>query len=188
MTIDRRTLLGSLLASAATAGAASPAGATDRSRANAWTHTFARPEGEPIRLAAHAGKPILVVNTASLCGYTPQYAGLEVLWKRFGGAGLLVVGVPSDDFGGQEPGDPASIDHTTHRYGVTFPIAAKTRVRGAEAHPFYRWAALERPLDTPRWNFHKYLIDRDGRIAAAFGAPVEPTDPRIVTALTTMLA
>ncbi|WP_408091615.1 glutathione peroxidase [Rhodoplanes sp. SY1] len=188
MTIDRRTLLGSLIASTATAGATSAALATDRSRANAWTHTFARPDAAPIRLAAHAGKPILVVNTASLCGYTPQYAGLEALWKRFGAAGLLVVGVPSDDFGGQEPGDPASIDHTTHRYGVTFPIAAKTRVRGADAHPFYRWAALERPLDTPRWNFHKYLVDRDGRIAAAFGAPVEPTDTRIVTAVATMLA
>ncbi|WP_245431304.1 glutathione peroxidase, partial [Rhodoplanes roseus] len=161
--------------------------AQDRSRANAWAHSFARADGEEIRLIAHAGKPILIVNTASLCGYTPQYAGLEQLWKQHGPRGLLVIGVPSDDFGHQEPGDQASIDHTAHRYGVTFPISTKTIVRGADAHPFYRWAAIERPLDTPRWNFHKYLIGRDGRIAAAFPSAVEPTDSRIAAAVTTML-
>ncbi|MDC7788827.1 glutathione peroxidase [Rhodoplanes sp. TEM] len=184
MPIDRRTLLASLLVAAA-----APAGAraAERSRANAWVHAFARPDGDVIRLSGYAGKPILIVNTASLCGYTPQYAGLETLWTRYRERGLLVIGVPSDDFGRQEPGDAASIDHTAHRYGVTFPIAAKTSVRGANAHPFYRWAALERPLDTPRWNFHKYLIDRDGRIAAAFASAVEPLDARLVGGVETML-
>ncbi|NVO15819.1 MAG: glutathione peroxidase [Rhodoplanes sp.] len=193
MSIDRRRVLAGAAALAAPAvaasivGAAAVAQAADSSRANTWVHAFARPNGEDIRLIAHAGKPILIVNTASLCGYTPQYSGLEALWTRYGPRGLLVIGVPSDDFGSQEPGDAASIDHTTHRYGVTFPIGTKTAVRGPDAHPFYRWAAIERPRDTPRWNFHKYLIDRDGRIAAAFASAVEPTDPRIVSSIAPML-
>jgi glutathione peroxidase len=193
MPIDRRRLLTGAAALAVPASAAPILGppavaqASDSSRANAWVHAFARPNGEDIRLIAHAGKPILIVNTASLCGYTPQYAGLEALWTRFGPRGLLVIGVPSDDFGSQEPGDAASIDHTTHRYGVTFPIVSKTVVRGPGAHPFYRWAAIERPLDTPRWNFHKYLIGRDGRIAAAFASAVEPSDARILSSIAPML-
>lgn len=193
MSIDRRRLLAGAAAFAVPAAAApvitSPttAHASDSSRANAWVHAFARPNGEDIRLIAHAGKPILIVNTASLCGYTPQYSGLEQLWEQYGPRGLLVIGVPSDDFGHQEPGDAASIDHTTHRYGVTFPISTKTVLRGADAHPFYRWAAIERPLDTPRWNFHKYLIGRDGRIAGAFASAVEPTDARIVSSIAPML-
>ena len=93
-----------------------------------------------------AGKPILVVNTASQCGYTPQYAGLQELWTRFHDRGLMIVGVPSNDFGGQEPGG-ASRDRADRapQYGVTFPLAAKAEVRGASAHPFYKWAAAERP-------------------------------------------
>jgi glutathione peroxidase len=125
-----------------------------------------------------------VVNTASLCGFTPQYEGLQQLWTRFRDQGLLIVGVPSNDFGGQEPGGAEDIDHTAHQqYGVTFPLAEKVTVKGASAHPFYRWAAVERPLDAPRWNFHKYLVGRDGHIAAAFPSEVEPSDARIVAAI-----
>ena len=116
-----------------------------------------------------AGKPIVVVNTASLCGYTPQYAGLEQLFMRFHERGLMMVGVPSNDFGGQEPGGVAEITETANKeYGVTFPLAAKAEVVGPNAHPFYKWAAGERPLETPKWNFHKYLVGRDGHIAAVF--------------------
>lgn len=154
------------------------------SRASAHAFSFAALDGSTIRLAEHAGKPVLIVNTASLCGYTPQYAGLQQLWERYRARGLMIVAVPSNDFGGQEPGGPADIAHTAqHQHGVTFPIAAKAAVKGADAHPFYRWAALERPLDTPRWNFHKYLLGRDGRIVASFGSAVEPTDPRIIAAI-----
>src|SRR5262249_14403793 len=141
-------------------------------------------EGGDIRLADHAGKPILVVNTASLCGYTPQYGGLQELWSRYHERGLMIVGVPSNDFGGQEPGGAAEISKTAHAdYGVAFPLAAKAEVKGPGSHPFYKWAAAERPLETPRWNFHKYLIGRDGHIAAAFATNIEPTDARVIGAI-----
>ena len=159
------------------------------SRVTAFAFSFAALDGPDIRLAAHAGKPILVVNTASLCGYTPQYAGLQDLWKRYRDRGLLIVGVPSNDFGGQEPGGATDIVETaSHHYGVTFPLAAKAAVKGAEPHPFYKWASTERPLDAPRWNFHKYLVGRDGHIVAAFPSAVEPSDPRVIAAIEKELA
>jgi len=154
------------------------------SRPTAYAFSFKRLEGGDLRLAEHAGKPIQLINTASLCGYTPQYAGLEQLWRRYRDQGLLVIGVPSNDFGGQEPGGTAEIDHTAHQeYGVTFPLTEKVTIRGALAHPFYKWAAVERPLDVPRWNFHKYLVGRDGHITAAFPSETEPQDARIMAAV-----
>ncbi len=154
------------------------------SRVTAYAFTFAGLAGSDIRLADHAGKPMLIVNTASLCGYTPQLTGLQQLWTRFRDRGLVVVGVPSNDFGGQEPGDAQHISQTAEKeYGVNFPMAAKVNVRGPDQHPFYRWAAAERPLEMPRWNFHKYLIGRDGRIAAVFATAVEPMDARVANAV-----
>jgi glutathione peroxidase len=184
---DRRSFL-ALLASACatpafaqTSSSAATVQTPAMSRPTAYAFSFKRLEGGDLRLADYAGKPILVVNTASLCGYTPQYEGLQQLWERFRGEGLLIIGVPSNDFGGQEPGDAAEIDHTAHqKYGVTFPLAEKATVKGADSHPFYRWAAGEKPADLPRWNFHKYLVGRDGHIAAAFSSQVEPLDARIV--------
>ena len=179
--IDRRhvlALLGSTLTSPVLAQI--PA----MSRPTAYAFSFSGLDGKPIRFADHAGKPILVVNTASLCGYTPQFTGLQQLWQRYRDRGLLIVGVPSNDFGGQEPGGPAEIGKTAHdEYGVTFPLAAKSEVKGPTAHPFYRWAALERPGDGPRWNFHKYLVGRDGRIAAVFSTQIEPMDARVIAAI-----
>jgi glutathione peroxidase len=154
------------------------------SRPTAYAFSFAGLDGGSIRLALHAGKPMLIVNTASLCGYTPQYTGLQRLWERYRARGLLIVGVPSNDFGGQEPGGAAEIRKTAHdSYGIGFPLAAKAEVKGPAAHPFYRWAALERPGKAPRWNFHKYLVGRDGRIAAVFSTRTEPTDPRVIAAI-----
>jgi glutathione peroxidase len=130
---------------------------------------------------------VLVVNTASLCGYTPQYSGLESLWTRYRDRGLLVIGVPSNDFGGQEPGGAEEIHKTAHQHGVTFPLTEKVAVKGAAAHPFYRWAAIQRPNETPRWNFHKYLVGRDGTLAAAFASAVEPSDARVIAAIENQL-
>jgi len=159
------------------------------SRITAYAFTFRGLDGGEILLAAFAGHPILVVNTASLCGYTPQYAGLQDLGTRYRGKGFVVVGVPSNDFGGQEPGGVAEISNTAHgEFHVTFPLAEKVTVKGKDAHPFYRWAALERPLEAPRWNFHKYLIGRDGRLVAGFTSAMEPTDSRIVAAIENELA
>jgi len=154
------------------------------SRVTAYAFSFPALVGGDIRLADYAGRPLLVVNTASLCGFTPQYAGLQELWTEFRDRGLMMIGVPSNDFGGQEPGGATEIAETAqHQYGVTFPIAAKAVVRGPEAHPFYRWAAEARPMDVPRWNFHKYLVGRNGYIAEAFPHTVEPSDTRIKTAI-----
>jgi glutathione peroxidase len=186
MPTDRRSFLTLLGALAIHNGAPSIADAQSAgmSRVTAYAFTFAGLKGGDIRLADYAGKPILIVNTASQCGYTPQFTGLQQLWSRFRDRGLLVIGVPSNDFGGQEPGGADEIAATAEKeYGVSFPMAAKADVRGANPHPFYRWAAAERPLETPRWNFHKYLIGRDGHIAAAFATNVEPMDPRVVNAI-----
>ena len=179
---DRRNLL-ALLASALAAPAA-PALAQEMSRRTAFTFSFAGLDGHDIRLASHAGKPILIVNTASQCGYTPQLAGLQELWMRYRSRGLLVVGVPSNDFGGQEPGTPSEIMKTAnHQYGVSFPLAEKVVVSGENAHPFYKWAAIERPGAGPRWNFHKFIIGRSGRIVGSFPAAVDPMDPDLVAAI-----
>jgi glutathione peroxidase len=181
MFTDRRRVLALLAGAFATPAFAQTAPMT---RITAYAFSFPGLEGADIKLAEHVGKPILVVNTASLCGYTPQYAGLQRLWARYHARGLLIVGVPSNDFGGQEPGGAADIAQTAHgQYGIGFPLAAKAQVKGPSAHPFYRWAASERPLETPRWNFHKYLVGRDGHIAAVFATDVEPMDARVINAI-----
>lgn len=186
--LDRRTLL---VGTAAVIAAAAPrfASATNMSRVTAYAFMFPALDGGDVLLSSYAGRPLLVVNTASLCGYTPQYAGLQSLWTRYQDKGLVVIGVPSNDFGGQEPGGATEIGKTAHEdYRVTFPMTAKVVVKGANAHPFYRWAAQERPLETPRWNFHKYLVGRDGSLRAAFASAIEPTDPRVIVAVEQELA
>ena len=178
--IDRRHAL-TLLAGFAAVPASAQTGMT---RMTAYAFSFTGLKGGDIKLSDFAGRPILVVNTASLCGYTPQYAGLQELWTRYHERGLMIVGVPSNDFGGQEPGGESEIGHTAHQgFGVAFPLAAKAVVRGSGQHPFYKWAAAEKPLELPRWNFHKYLIGRDGHIAASFPPQVEPTDARVTAAI-----
>ena len=178
----RQSLL--LLAGAPLAFSAAHAQATTMSRISAFAFSFTGLDGADIKLVDYAGKPILVVNTASQCGYTPQFTGLQQLWAQFHDRGLMIVAVPSNDFGGQEPGDAREIAETAnHQYGVKFPIAAKAVVKGAQAHPFFKWAAAERPREVPKWNFHKYLIGDDGYIAAVFPSEVEPTDTRVVTAI-----
>lgn len=188
--IDRRTVLlgaGGMMLAGSTARAAAADAAV--SRMTAYVFSFPALAGDSIRLADFAGRPLLVVNTASLCGYTPQYAGLQQLWSDFRERGLMIIGVPSNDFGGQEPGGASEIAATAqHQYGVTFPLAAKAVVTGPAAHPFYRWAAEARPKDVPRWNFHKYLLGRDGYIADVFGSAIEPTDTRTRTAIARALA
>lgn len=144
-------------------------------------YTF-RPLGgeQPARLCeAHRGKVVLVVNTASRCGYTYQYEGLEALYARYRERGLDVIGFPSNDFGGQEPGTEQEIaTFCRSTYGVQFPMYEKTHARAGGAHPFF--ARLAADGGYPRWNFHKYLLDRDGRVVASFGSGVEPLDRELV--------
>lgn len=123
-----------------------------------------------------AGKPLLVVNTASYCGFTSQYDGLEKLYARLKDKGLVVIGFPSNDFGEQEPGSDKEIaDFCRLTYGVEFPMAAKTVVKGKGANPFYRQLA-EITGSTPKWNFHKYLINRDGTQVVAYTSFTKPED------------
>ena len=188
--INRRTVMTAALAAIAAAASNGNANAqAGMSRVTAYAFSFGGLAGGDIRLAEYAGRPLLIVNTASLCGFTPQYAGLQELWTEFSGRGLMIVGVPSNDFGGQEPGGATEIAQTAQQhYGATFPIAAKAVVKGPNAHPFYKWAAEARPKDVPRWNFHKYLIGRDGYIADVFLESVEPSDTRVKTAIARALA
>jgi len=188
--LNRRTIMTAALA--AVAGSISTRTALAEpamSRITAYAFSFPALAGGDIRLAEFAGRPLLVVNTASLCGYTPQYAGLQELWTEFHDRGLMIIGVPSNDFGGQEPGGATEIAETAqHQYGVTFPIAAKAAVKGPGAHPFYKWAAEARPKDVPHWNFHKYLIGHEGYIAEVFASTIEPADTRVNTAIARALA
>jgi len=137
---------------------------------------------------AYAGKVVLVVNTASKCGNTPQYDGLEKLYDQYGSQGLVVLGFPSNDFMGQEPGTEEQIEEFCRlTYGVQFPMFEKTTVKGEGAHPFY--AALAEASGTyPTWNFHKYLIGRDGRLVGEFSPRTKPNDEALVGAVEQALA
>jgi len=141
----------------------------------------------PKSLGDWKGRVLLVVNTASECGYTPQYAGLEALWRELSPRGFAVLGFPSNDFGGQEPGTEAEIQSFCSRnYDVTFPLYAKVATGGDGQSPVYRFltAAHERP----RWNFHKYLVGKDGQVIAAFSHRVPPEDPALRAAIETALS
>jgi len=143
---------------------------------------------EPISLCRFRGKVLLIVNTASECGYTPQYEGLEALYRRYRDKGFAVLGFPANDFGGQEPGANKEIAQFCQvNYGITFPMFAKTSVVGANANPLYR-ALAARTGKPPRWNFHKYLLDRPGQPVAAFESAVEPADPRLTAQIDKLLA
>ncbi len=179
----RRSILASMATAVVLPAAAQGlAVSADTSGPDGFAFSFAGIEGGEIRLSDYRGRPVLVVNTASRCGFTPQFAGLQELWTRYRARGLVVIGVPSNDFG-QEPGTGKEIaGFCSREFGVTFPMAASQSVRGAAAHPFYRWAASER-RESPRWNFHKYLIGSDGRVVGSFPSEVGPTDPRVLGAI-----
>lgn len=151
----------------------------------AYDFEFTAIEGPPLVLVTFKGKAILVVNTASRCGYTPQYADLQALWDRYRDRGLVVLGVPSNDFGGQEPGTESEIKQFCEvNFNVDFPMTAKVHVTGDRSHPFYRWAAAELgAAATPRWNFHKYLIAPDGRLVGWFSTPTSPTSDEVTRAI-----
>ena len=139
--------------------------------------------GEERSLADYAGSVVLVVNTASKCGFTPQYEGLEALNQRFGSRGFTVLGFPSNDFQGQEPGSEKQIqEFCTLTYGVKFPMFEKVHVLGAQATPLYQRLTRETGV-APGWNFHKYLIGRNGQVVAQFPSKVKPDDPQVLAAI-----
>jgi glutathione peroxidase len=175
----RRCLFSLLLTLAAAMPAAACPALLDRSMADILE--------KPRSLCEHAGKVVLVVNTASQCGYTPQYEGLEALYRKYRDRGFVVLGFPSNEFGGQEPGSNREIAaFCVNQYAVDFPMFAKTSVRGADANPLF--AELARATGAqPRWNFHKYLIARDGERVQSFDTHVAPGDAKLVGAIEKLL-
>ena len=136
-------------------------------------------DGQPLDLAGFRSRVLLVVNTASRCGFTPQYDGLERLWREYGPHGLVVLGFPCDQFGHQEPGDADEIgSFCALNYGVSFPMSAKVKVNGADAHPLWRWLQREKRgalgIAAIKWNFSKFLIGRDGQVIARYAPTVRP--------------
>ena len=155
------------------------------SSATAHDFSFTAIDGTELPLSDFKGKTVLVVNTASQCSFTKQYGPLQALYEEYKDRGLVIVGVPSNDFGGQEPGSEAEITAFTEtEFSVDFPLAAKTRVKGSEASPFYRWAAGQvGPAGKPRWNFHKYLIGPDGEMIDWFSTFTKPNSAKMRKAI-----
>lgn len=152
---------------------------------NAYDYSFTSIDGEPLPLSTFKGKPVLVVNTASKCGLTPQYEGLEKLYRDYRDQGLVVLGVPCNQFAGQEPGTEDEIKAFCQvKFDVDFPMTSKVDVKDERRHPFYAWAQ-EKLGDAavPVWNFHKILIGPDGEALAAFGPRTDPLDASITDAV-----
>lgn len=175
-----RLLAALLMLLTVVAAAPLPAGARD-------CFVFESIDGGPLPLEAWRGRPVLVANTASLCGYTPQYAELQALWDRYRDRGLVVLAVPSNDFR-QELGTSAEVrEFCEVTFGLTLPMTEITHVRGRNAHPFFRWLEQAHGF-RPSWNFNKVLIGPDGGFVAAWGSRTRPTGPEITAAVERLLA
>lgn len=175
---------------AAAAGSSFAADQADRAGAPVYDLEFTAIDGSPMPLSRFAGRVVLFVNTASLCGFTPQYQQLQALWARYRDEGLVVIGAPSDDFGGQELGSRREIKTFCEvNFGIDFPMTDKIPVTGDDAHPFY--SLVDRALGAealPRWNFHKILISRRGDIVGFFPTSVRPDAPDVISAIEARLA
>ena len=184
-------LFASLSVGCSTAGGAETLTPEQRSVSAVIDQTVTTIEGETKSLADYRGKALLIVNTASECGYTPQYDGLEKLWKEYEGKGLVVLGFPSNDFGGQEPGTEAEIKSFCKlRYGVTFPLFAKVVTKGEGQSPLYKTLTQDTPegiRGDVKWNFTKFLVDPEGRVAGRFDSKVKPEDPALKAAIEAVL-
>lgn len=176
-----------IFAALASITAAAPSTAADSPCPAVLDHKFANLMDESVSLCQFRGKVLLIVNTASECGYTPQYDGLEKLYRRYRDKGFVVLGFPANDFGGQEPGSNKEIAQFCRmNYGITFPVFAKTSVVGANANPLFRTLAAKTGK-TPQWNFHKYLLDKAGDPVAVFESAVEPEDRRVTAQIEKLL-
>lgn len=168
---------------------AAPAAAPAASCPAVLQHRFDRLQDEkPQNLCQYAGRVVLVVNTASFCGFTQQYGALESIYNQYKDKGLVVLGFPTNDFGRQEPGSNASIaDFCENTFGVKFPMFAKTTVVGGGANPLYQQLA-QKTGERPQWNFHKYLISRSGQVVRSYPSSVDPKDPAIRKDIEKMLS
>lgn len=173
------TLLVALPALALPAAAAEPAAAAPAAPSDpqsAYDFTLPGIDGQPLPLAAWRGRALLLVNTASLCGFTNQYAGLQALWSQYKGRGLVVIAVPSDDFDQELASEGEIREFCTVNFAITFPMAARIVVTGDKADPLYAWIRSKLGAESvPRWNFHKYVIDTDGQPVGWYSALTSPT-------------
>ncbi len=158
-------------------------------RITAFDFSFTSIDGLPMPLGVWTGRPLLIVNTASKCGFTPQYKELQELWDTYRHRGLVVIGVTCNDFGGQEPwGEEKISSFCTKRYGVDFPLSSKTRVFGLGKHPFYRWAGRWAGfVGSPKWNFHKYLVSPEGHMFDWFFPFTSPLAPQVTASIESLL-
>jgi glutathione peroxidase len=157
--------------------------------ASAHDFSFTGIDGKEIHLKDYAGKPVLVVNVASFCGFTPQYSELQKLHEKYGPKGLVVLGVPSNDFGAQEPKSESEIKKFCETsFGVTFPMTSKETVVGVDAHGLYEWISEHTSeAAAPKWNFHKFLFDKNGHLAGSWPSKVSPTSKEITSEIETIL-
>lgn len=180
-------VLGGLLVAGAVAWSVFGTGKVVEVEGSAHQFSFLTIDGDPLPLEAYKGKAVLLVNTASQCGFTPQYEGLETLWKTYQDKGLVIVGAPSNDFGGQEPGTEAEIKQFCElNFNIQFPMTSKISTKGDDVHPFYAWVRAETGAG-PKWNFHKYLITPEGKLVGSFPSAVKPTSTELTKAIEKVL-
>jgi len=151
----------------------------------AYDFSFNDIDGTPLKLSEYKGKIIVVVNVASQCGFTSQYEDMQNIWEKYQSKGIIILGVPSNDFGGQEPGSNSEIKiFCEAKFGISFPITEKVNVKGSEAHPFYKWAKDNHGKSAvPKWNFHKIIIDKSGKINETFSSITNPSSKKFIKAI-----
>ena len=151
----------------------------------AYDFNFNDLNGSPLNLSEYKGKVIIVVNVASQCGFTKQYEGMQKVWEEYQVKGVVMLGVPSNDFGNQEPGSNVEIkDFCEAKFGITFPMTEKVSVKGEKAHPFYLWAKKNHGKSAiPKWNFHKIMIGKNGKVVETFASITNPTSKKFIIAL-----
>ena len=151
----------------------------------AYDFNFNDLDGSPLNLAEYKGKVIIVVNVASQCGFTKQYEDMQKVWEKYQVKGVVMLGVPSNDFGNQEPGSNVEIkDFCEAKFGITFPMTEKVSVKGENAHPFYLWAKKNHGKSAiPKWNFHKIMIGKNGKVVDTFASITNPSSKKFIIAL-----
>ena len=155
----------------------------------AYDFNFKDLDGTDLNLSEYKGKVIIVVNVASKCGFTKQYEDMQKVWEKYQSKGIIMLGVPSNDFGNQEPGDSTEIKNFCEaKFGISFPMTEKVVVKGDKAHPFFKWAEENYGKSAvPKWNFHKILINRDGKIAETFSSITNPSSKKFTNAIEKLL-
>ena len=151
----------------------------------AYDFNFKDLDGSTLNLSEYKGKVLVVVNVASQCGFTKQYDDMQKIWEEYQDKGIVMIGVPSNDFGNQEPGDSKEIKNFCEaKFGITFPMTEKVNVKGSEAHPFYIWAKENHgKAAVPKWNFHKIIIGKDGKVEDTFASITNPSSKKFIKAL-----